>query len=116
MPAYMIARTTITDRSMFEQEFMPTIRPAFEAHGAKLLAQSDSVETIKGTDTIAHAAILEFPDLSAAYACAASSEFKAAMAIADNCMTDHAVRLVDGLAVEPKSTEPAAEEAKEPAE
>jgi len=118
MPAYMIARTTITDRSMFEQEFMPTIRPAFEAHGAKLLAQSDSVKTIKGTDTIAHAAILEFPDLNAAYACAASSEFKAAMAIADNCMTDHAVRLVDGLEApaETKSPEPASEAAKEPAE
>ena len=98
MPAYMIARTTITDRKKFEQEFMPAIRPAFEAHGAKLLAQSDSVETIKGNDTIAHLAIAEFPDLAAAQACAGCPEFQAAMAIADTIMTDHAVRLVDGLA------------------
>ena len=98
MPAYMIARTTITDRAKFEREFMPAIRPAFEAYGAKLLAQSDSVETIKGNDTIAHLAVAEFPNLAAARACAASSDFKAAMAIADTIMTDHAVRLVDGLA------------------
>jgi len=97
MPAYMIARTTITDRAKFEKEFMPTIRPAFEAHGAKLLAQSDDVVTILGNDTIAHAAIVEFPDLAAAQACAASSDFRAAMAIAATCMTDHAVRMVDGL-------------------
>jgi len=82
MPAYMIARTTITDRAKFEQEFFPTIRPALEAHGAKLLAQSDDVVTIIGNDQIAHCAILDFPDLAAARACAASSDFKAAMPIA----------------------------------
>jgi uncharacterized protein (DUF1330 family) len=118
MPAYMIARTTINDRGKFDQEFLPAIRQVFEAYGCKLLAQSDSVETIKGNDTIAHAAILEFQDLAHAHACAASPEFQAAMAIADTCMTDHAVWLVDGLAApaETKSPEPASEAEKEPAE
>jgi uncharacterized protein (DUF1330 family) len=93
----MIARTTITDRNKFEQKFMPALRPVFEAYNCKLLAQSDNVETIIGNDTIAHAAILEFPDLAAARACAASSDFQAAMAIAATCMTDHMVRMIDGL-------------------
>jgi uncharacterized protein (DUF1330 family) len=115
MPAYMIARTTITDRSKFEQEFMPAILPVFQAYGAKLLAQSDNVITIKGNDQIAHLAILELPDQATALACASDPAFKAAMAIADTIMTDHAVRLVDGLeaSADTKST---AEPAKEPAE
>jgi uncharacterized protein (DUF1330 family) len=61
------------------------------------VAQSDNVETIKGNDTIAHLAILQFQDLAHARACSQSPEFHAAMAIADTCMTDHAVRLVDDL-------------------
>jgi uncharacterized protein (DUF1330 family) len=99
MPAYMIARTTISDRGKFEKEFMPAIKKAFDAYGCKLLAQSDNVETIKGGkgDPIAHAAILEFPDLDRARACSQSPEFRAAMAIADTCMTDHTVRMLDGL-------------------
>jgi uncharacterized protein (DUF1330 family) len=100
MPAYMIARTTITDRAKFDREFMPAIKKAFDAHGCKLLAQSDRVETIKGgeNDPIAHAAILEFPDIERARACSQSHEFAAAMAIADTCMSGHAVRMLDGLA------------------
>ena len=100
MSAYMIARTTITDRAKFDQEFMPAIKKAFEAYGCKLLAQSDSVETIKGGegDPIAHLAILEFADLNHARACSQSPEFRGAMAIADTCMTDHTVRMIDGLA------------------
>jgi uncharacterized protein (DUF1330 family) len=98
MPAYMIARATINNRAKFEQEFLPAIKPAFAPHGCKLLAQSDNVVTLIGDDKIAHLAIAEFPSLAAAQACATSREFKAAMAIAGTIMTDHYIRMVDGLA------------------
>jgi uncharacterized protein (DUF1330 family) len=111
MPAYMIARTTIVDREKFEQEFMPVVRQMFEVYNCKLLVQSDAVETVIGSSSdtignIGHLAILEFPDLAHAQACAASPEMQALKKIGANCMIDHYVRLVDGLA-ETKSAEPA---------
>jgi uncharacterized protein (DUF1330 family) len=112
MPAYMIARATIKDREKFNSEFMPLIKNIGQTYNAKLLAQSDNVQTLVGNDTIAHAAILEFPDLAKAQACAQSSVFQEAMGVAENCIADHYLRLIDGLPV----TAGASAAVKEPAE
>lgn len=119
MTAYMIARTTITDRTKFENDFMPIIKQAMEEFDAKLIAQSDNPETIHGDATtiigkIDHLAILEFEDIAVAHACAQSVEFKHAMEIAQTCMSDHYVRLVEGMPTPSKSeSEPAHEQSEE---
>lgn len=98
MPAYMIAHATIADREKFNSDFMPAIKAAFEPHGAKLLSQSDEVTTLIGSDNVDHAAIAEFPNKEAAEACAQSAEFKHAMEVADTCITNHFLWMIDGLA------------------
>ena len=38
MSVYITARTTVTDRKKYENEFLPAIRKIHEAHGAKIIA------------------------------------------------------------------------------
>lgn len=130
MTAYMVARTTITDRAKFDNDFMPAIRHVMESYNAKLIAQSDHVETVHGDEhsmigSISHLAILEFESIDIAHDCAKSEAFKHAMAIAGGCMVDHYVRLIDGMPAtaaehhhheeQAKSGEEAAHPAQEPA-
>ena len=97
MPAYMIARATITDREKFEKDFMPAVAAAFGPYGAKLLAQSDDVRTLVGSDHLDHLAIAEFPSHDAAVACANSAEFRHAVKVSETCITNHFIRLIDGV-------------------
>ena len=38
MSVYITARTTVTNKAKYENEFMPAMRPIYEAHGARIIA------------------------------------------------------------------------------
>ena len=107
MSAYVLAITKITDAEKYNNEFMPAIKKAHQAHNVKVIAISNAPhQMLMGEPRGNHVVIMQFQDEAHARAFWNSPEAKAAMAFAPHCMTEGRIGIIPGateLVPAPKS-------------
>jgi uncharacterized protein (DUF1330 family) len=79
MPAYLIARITVTDPTRYEN-YKALAPAAIAKYGGKYLARGGATETMEGDAESRRLVILEFPDMAAARTFYSSPEYAAARA------------------------------------
>ena len=97
MSVYITARTTVTDRKKYENEFLPAIRKIHEAHGAKIIA-AGYIEYVVGepAEEGARVTVIECPNEAAAQAIL--DDVKPIMEAAQ-CMVNPRISLVPAFAM-----------------
>jgi uncharacterized protein (DUF1330 family) len=94
MPAYWIARSTVTDAESYG-EYARRARDAIKAHGGKFLARGGALKVLEGSDR-PRAVLIEFPSLEAAETCYNSAEYQEALTYARDA-SDRDVCIVEGI-------------------
>jgi len=97
MSVYIAARTTVTDKEKYENEFLPAVMKVHEAHGGKIIA-AGYIQYLVGApaEDGARVTIIECPD--EAHARALFEEVKPLMA-AMQCTTNPRISIVPGIPV-----------------
>ena len=97
MSVYITARTTVTNKAKYENEFMPAMRPIYEAHGARIIA-AGYIDYLTGgpAEKGARVSIIECPDEAHARAL-----FEAAKPVMESisCMSNPRISIVPGIPV-----------------
>ena len=78
MPAYIIARISVTDAEKYEG-YKALAPAAIAAHGGRYLVRGGQVKSLEGEAENRRIAVLEFPSMEAAEAFYRSAEYGAAM-------------------------------------
>lgn len=94
MPAYWIARSTVTDTESYG-EYARRARDAIKAHGGKFLVRGGALKVLEGSDR-PRAVLVEFPSLDAAEACYNSAEYQEALTYAKGA-AERDVCIVEGI-------------------
>ncbi len=94
MPAYWIARSTVTDEESYGK-YAPRARDAIKAHGGKFLARGGALKVLEGSDR-PRAVLIEFPSMEAAQACYNSAAYQDALTYAKGA-AERDVCIVEGL-------------------
>ncbi len=79
MPAYGIARVTVTDQAKYD-EYKLLTPAAIAAYGGKFLVRGGDTETLEGSQENRRIIVLEFADIDTARAFYHSPEYQAAKA------------------------------------
>lgn len=95
MPAYLIARITVTDPARYEN-YKALAPAAIAKYGGKYLARGGALETLEGEAEGRRLVILEFPDMQSARTFYGSPEYTAAKAERAGA-ADGQFLLVEGL-------------------
>lgn len=95
MPAYLIARITVTDPARYEN-YKALAPAAIAKYGGKYLARGGTLETLEGEAEGRRLVILEFPDMQSARTFYGSPEYTAAKAERAGA-ADGQFLLVEGL-------------------
>lgn len=80
MPAYWIARVTVTDEASYA-EYAKRAGPAIVAHGGEFLARGGRYEALEGAARPRNV-VVRFPSIEAAEACYASPAYQEALGYA----------------------------------
>jgi uncharacterized protein (DUF1330 family) len=94
MPAYWIARSTVSDADAYAK-YAPRARDAIKAHGGKFLVRGGALKVLEGSDR-PRAVLVEFPSLAAAEACYNSAEYQEALTYAKGA-AERDVCIVEGI-------------------
>ena len=94
MPAYWIAHVTVTDPARYTG-YQALAPKAFAKFGGKFLARGGASDSPEGAGFERHV-LIEFPDLTTARACYASTEYQAAKAERDGA-AEVMITIVEGL-------------------
>ena len=94
MPAYWIARSTVTNDESYGK-YAPRARDAIKAHGGKFLARGGTLKVLEGSDR-PRAVLVEFPSLEAAEACYNSADYQEALTYAKGA-AERDVCIVEGI-------------------
>ena len=95
MPAYLIARITVTDPEQYEH-YKALAPAAIAKYGGKYLARGGATETVEGDTEDRRVVILEFADTATARKFYASPEYSEARAKREGAATGQFV-IVEGL-------------------
>ena len=95
MPAYLIARITVTDPEQYEH-YKALAPAAIAKYGGKYLARGGATETLEGDAEDRRVVILEFPDASTARTFYESPEYSEARAKRDGAAEGQFV-IVEGI-------------------
>ena len=79
MPAYWLARATITDPVAYKK-YTDRVPAILEQYGGKVLARGGRYRIMEGPETFHRFIAIEFPTLEQAVACFESPEYQAAAA------------------------------------
>ena len=79
MPAYGIARLTVTDPAKYE-EYKKLVPAALAAYGVKSLSRGGAIEILEGTPDDRRVIVVEFADMDTARAFYNTPEYQAAKA------------------------------------
>ncbi len=77
MPAYIIARVSITDPKKYE-EYRGLAQTAVAAHGGRYVVRGGPVRTLEGEPESHRVVVLEFPSIEAAQTFYRSAEYQLA--------------------------------------
>jgi len=79
MPAYWMARATITDPAAYKK-YTDRIPGILQRHGGTVLARGGRFRIMEGPDTFHRFVVIEFPTLEQGVACFESPEYQEAAA------------------------------------
>lgn len=79
MPAYVIARITVTDPDRYEG-YKALAQEAIAAHGGRYLVRGGPLKTLEGEPESRRVVVLEFPSMQAAETFYHSADYQAAIA------------------------------------
>jgi uncharacterized protein (DUF1330 family) len=79
MPAYWVARATITDPVAYKR-YTDRVPDIVSRHGGKVLARGGRYRIMEGPETFHRHVVIEFPTLEHAVACFESPEYQEAAA------------------------------------
>lgn len=94
MPAYWIARVTVTDEAAYA-EYARRAGPAIEAHGGEFLARGGRFEALEG-EARPRNVIVRFPSIEAAEDCYASPAYQEAVGFAQGA-SEREIVVVEGI-------------------
>jgi uncharacterized protein (DUF1330 family) len=77
MPAYWVARATITDPIAYKK-YTDRVPDIISRHGGKILARGGRYRIMEGPETFQRHVVIEFPTLEQAVACFESPEYQEA--------------------------------------
>jgi uncharacterized protein (DUF1330 family) len=77
MPAYWVARATITDPVAYKK-YTDRVPDIINRHGGKILARGGRYRIMEGPETFQRHVVIEFPTLEQAVACFESPEYQEA--------------------------------------
>jgi uncharacterized protein (DUF1330 family) len=95
MPAYLIARITVTDPEQYEH-YKALAPAAIAKYGGKYLARGGATETLEGDTEDRRVVILEFPNAATARTFYSSPEYTEARARRDGAAEGQFV-IVEGM-------------------
>jgi uncharacterized protein (DUF1330 family) len=96
MKAYVIVNVAIRDPERYK-DYVKAATPTVSAHGGKYLVRGGKAETLEGRIDVQRVVVLEFPSYAAARGWYDSPEYRAALAIRQECSTGDLI-LVEGMA------------------
>jgi uncharacterized protein (DUF1330 family) len=96
MPAYLIARVSITDPEQY-RKYLEAVPAIIEQYGGKVLARAPSPETLEGPGEHRRIVILQFPDVAKAREFYGSPEYKEARKLREGAAVGELV-LLEGSA------------------
>jgi len=79
MPAYWVARATITDPVQYKK-YTDRVPEIMKRYGGKVLARGGRFRILEGPDTFHRFVVIEFPTLEQGVACFESPEYQEAAA------------------------------------
>jgi uncharacterized protein (DUF1330 family) len=79
MPAYWLARATITDPVAYKK-YTDRVPEIISRHGGKILARGGRYRIMEGPETFQRFVVIEFPTLEQGAACFESAEYQEAAA------------------------------------
>jgi uncharacterized protein (DUF1330 family) len=79
MPAYWLARATITDATAYKK-YTDRVPEIVSRYGGKILARGGRYRIMEGPETFQRFVAIEFPTLEQAVACFESAEYQEAAA------------------------------------
>jgi uncharacterized protein (DUF1330 family) len=94
MPAYWIARSTVSDADAYG-EYAKLARNIIKAHGGNFLVRGGALKVLEGSDR-PRAVLVEFPSVAAAEACYNSAEYQEALGYAKGA-AERDVCIVEGI-------------------
>ena len=77
MPAYWVARATITDPAAYKK-YTDRVPDIISRHGGRILARGGRYRIMEGPETFQRHVVIEFPTLEQAVACFESPEYQEA--------------------------------------
>jgi uncharacterized protein (DUF1330 family) len=77
MPAYWLARATITDPATYKK-YTDQVPDIVSRHDGKILARGGRYQIMEGPETFQRFVVIEFPTLEQAVACFESPEYQQA--------------------------------------
>lgn len=83
MPAYWVARATITDPIQYKR-YTDRIPEIMKRYGGKVLARGGRFQIMEGPDTFHRFVVIEFPTLEEGVACFESPEYQEAASFRRN--------------------------------
>jgi uncharacterized protein (DUF1330 family) len=91
---YWIARVDVKDPERYK-DYVATAKPAFDAHGAKMLARGGAYHGLEGKAR-GRNVVIEFASLEKARECYNSEQYQKAAAIRQSCAESELV-IVEGV-------------------
>lgn len=95
MKAYVVVNVAIRDPERYK-DYVKAATPTVAAHGGRYIARGGRAERLEGSVAINRVVVLEFPSYDHAKGWYDSPEYRAALAIRQECSTGDLI-LVEGM-------------------